>query len=283
MNRPEPLPTPTHDGPIAARRITLWVRRHPLLAYFGLTYALSWLAWIPWVLGNRDAVGAVLFIVGGFGPPASAAIVTRFTGGSVRTWARPIVHWRVAGRYYLYALGLPALLLAAVNLELALLGHGVDLDLLPRRLPAYLATLAFVAVLGGGLEEPGWRGFALPRLQAVRSPLTATLLLGFAWGVWHIPLYGPLGFAVPLVLAFFYTWLYNRTGSVLLCILLHASLSPAIDTLILLPNDGRGLVSVDVAIFGTLIAAAAILVGLTRGRLGHQASRQESGPSGGTE
>ena len=48
----------------------------------------------------------------------------------------------------------------------------------------------------------------------------------FGLGIWHVPLYGPAGFVVPLVLAFYYTWLYNQTKSVLLCILLHASFTP---------------------------------------------------------
>jgi Type II CAAX prenyl endopeptidase Rce1-like len=144
---------------------------------------------------------------------------------------------RVPVPYYCYALGLPPLLYGLVDLVLALLGYEVDPSLLAERAPAYLATLVFVAVLGGGLEEPGWRGFALPRLEHRYTPVVATLILGLAWGVWHVPLYGPLGFVVPLVLAFFYTWLYNRTGSVLLRILLHASFTPAQDHLVLLPDD----------------------------------------------
>ena len=86
-----------------------------------------------------------------------------------------------------------------------------------------------------------------------------------------MPLYGPLGFVVPLVLAFFYTWLYNRTGSVLLCILLHASFTPAQDHLVLLPDDvvdAAQLGAIDFVIFGTYVAAVLLMVGLTRGRLG---------------
>jgi uncharacterized membrane protein len=80
----------------------------------------------------------------------------------------------------------------------------------------------------------------------------------------HIPLYGPLGFVVPLVLAFFYTWLYNRTQSVLLCILLHASFTAAQDHL-LLSTDSR---MVDAVLLGTYIVVAAALIVATRGRLG---------------
>ena len=245
-----------------------WVQRHPVLAFVALAYALSWLTWLPALLGFG---GMGMVVVGGFGPLVAALVVTRYTGGSVRAWARPIARWRVPARYYVYALGLPPLLYGLVDVTLALLGYDVDLSLLPERLPAYLATLVFVAVLGGGLEEPGWRGFALPRLEQRFTPVVATLILGLAWGMWHVPLYGPLGFVVPLVLAFFYTWLYNRTGSVLLCIVLHASFTPAQDHLLLLPDDvvdAGHLGTIDFVVLGAYVAAALVLVGLTRGRLG---------------
>lgn len=202
-----------------------WVGEHTLAAFFLLAYAISWSCWlIAYVVGG--AVGMVIFIIGGFGPAIAALVVTRLTGGSVRAWASRIVSWRAPSRFYLYALGLPALLFSAMNLELALLGENVDASLLFSRLPAYLLTLVFVAILGGGLEEPGWRGYALGRLQERHTPLWATLILGLLWGVWHVPIYGPAGFVVPLGLAFFYTYLFNKTGSILLCVLLHGSLTP---------------------------------------------------------
>jgi membrane protease YdiL (CAAX protease family) len=129
--------------------------------------------------------------------------------------------------------------------------------------------LLITAVIFGGQEEPGWRGYALPALQQRRSPLVATLILGLGWGVWHIPLYGPAGFIVPLVLAFFYSWLYNRTQSVLLCILLHASFTAAQDHL-LLTADSR---IVDVVLLGTYLVGAGVLIAVTRGRLGLPANK----------
>lgn len=81
---------------------------------------------------------------------------------------------------------------------------------------------------------------------------------------------------VPLVLAFSYTWLYNRTGSVLLCILLHASFTPAQDHLILLPSNtihpGSGVNAIDFDVIGTYLVAALALVVITRGRLGQERS-----------
>ena len=94
--------------------------------------------------------------------------------------------------------------------------------------------------------------------------MVATLFLGLAWGIWHVPLYGPAGFVVPLVLAFFYTWLYNKTGSVLLCILLHASSTPAQDHLLLTADS----LTVDVTLLTTYVVAAAVVIIASRARLG---------------
>jgi membrane protease YdiL (CAAX protease family) len=239
-----------------------WVYRRPLVTFFVLAYLLSWLVWIPATfLGGNLAV----LVVGAFGPAVAASVVLWATGGSVRAWVRQIVRWRVRLRYYVYALGLPALLFAAVNLALAVLGKDIDLSLLRQRLPSYLAAFVFVTLLGGGQEEPGWRGFALPRLQARLTPVTATLLLGFLWGLWHLPIYG-IGFIGPMLFAFFYTYLYNRTGSIGLCMLLHGGFTAALDNLSLTTDDR----TVDLTIAGILVTATLILITLTRGRLGYQ-------------
>jgi uncharacterized protein len=244
-----------------------WVSRHPFLTFVGLTYTFSWTFWlIAWAGG-----GTIPFLIGGLGPLFAAAAVTRLTGGSLRDWLRPVWRWRVSPRWWAYAVALPALLFAAVSLVLQLTGSPVDWSLALTRLPAYAGTFVFVLLLGGALEEPGWRGFGLPELQKRHSPVRATLLLGLAWGVWHVPIYGPAGFVVPMVLAFFYTVLWNRTHSVGLCILLHASFTPAQDHLILMARSKAYttvLDAPDFAILGTYVVAVLILLAVTRGRLG---------------
>ena len=250
----DPLPT------VPAGGLRGWVRRHPVAAFFILAYTLSWLIWIPAALAGASQV---LLIPGAFGPAVAAYVVLRVTGGSVRAWARQILHWRVRPRWYLYALGLPALLFAAINLALALLGKPIDLSLLADRAPSYLAGFAFITLLGGGQEEPGWRGFALPRLQQRFTPLRATLVLAVLWGLWHLPIYG-IGFVGPMLFAVFYTYLYNRTGSVGLCMLLHGSFTAALDNLTLTADS----LTVDLTILATLVAATLVLVAGTRGRLG---------------
>jgi membrane protease YdiL (CAAX protease family) len=243
------------------------VERHPFAAFVALAYALSWTLWVLAALGG----GTVPFLLGALGPMAAAAVVTRRTGGSLRAWIAPVWRWRVPLRWWAYALGLPALLYAVVSLVLQLLGEPVDWSLGVGRLPDYAATFLFVLVLGGALEEPGWRGFGLPLLQQSHTPLVATLLLGLAWGFWHVPVYGPAGFVVPTVLAFFYTFLWNRTRSLALCLLLHASFTPAQDHFVLMARDRAytdALDTPDLVILGTYLAAAALLVVVTRGRLG---------------
>jgi membrane protease YdiL (CAAX protease family) len=198
-----------------AGRFDAWINRSPLRAFFVLAYAISWTAWLPAIAGSDSAPVVVLFFAGGLGPGIAAALVVHHTGRSVRDWGRGMLRWRVPGRYYLFALALPAALWAVIDLELALLGEHIDLSLIPARSASYAVTFGFVLIVGGGLEEAGWRGVALPRLQATRTPVRATLLLGVLWGLWHLPLYG-LGAIGPLFFAFPYTYLYNKTRSVLL-------------------------------------------------------------------
>jgi membrane protease YdiL (CAAX protease family) len=248
---------------LAEARPGTLVNRHPLIFYFALTYAISWPLWLLSRLAG-GTLGTVLLVIGGFGPMVAAAVTIRRSGGSLSDWARGFLRWRVPIAYYVYALALPVLIMALTNLSLAALGTPPDWSAVTGRLPAYLQTFLLTALIFGGQEEPGWRGFALPRLQQQHSPLVATLILGLAWGVWHIPLYGPAGFAVPLVLAFFYTWLYNKTGSALLCIVLHASFTPAQDHLLLTADS----LVVDVVLLVTYLVTAGALILLTRGRLG---------------
>src|SRR4029450_8359184 len=156
-------------------------RRHPLLWYFALAYAISWPFWVLSRL-TGGTVGIVMIVVGGFGPMLAAAIVLRWNGESLTEWLRGINRWRVPISYYVYVLGLPVLIMAAMNLVLAALGQQPGLSTPPDRVPAYLHGCLLTAVIFGRQEDPGWRGFALRRLEQRYSAIRATLILGLGWG-----------------------------------------------------------------------------------------------------
>ncbi|MFB6074492.1 MAG: lysostaphin resistance A-like protein [Haloarculaceae archaeon] len=209
---------------------------HQVPAFAALTLAWSWAAWLPLSLGVIDAGGTTnpLVFVGGFGPPVAAVVVTWLTGRRVRSFLREALHWRVAPRWYLAALALPVAYLTIPNGAVyAFLGRSFEVSALLRRLPQLPLALVALALVGGGQEELGWRGFALDRLQSRYGPVPATLGLGVLWACWHLPLFltpwhhsnvpFPAYLLIVVGTAFVFTWLYNVTGSVLVTMLLHGT------------------------------------------------------------
>lgn len=265
---------------------------HPVATFFALAYGISWLAWLGPVLGLSEPVATLGFIVGGYGPALAALVVVWLGSDSVRAWARQIVDWRVAPRWYVAALTIPLLLIALTSAGLELVGTSVDPGLLPERASLVFISFISIALVGGGNEEPGWRGLALPKLQEQYAPVPATLILGVVWALWHLPLLatGPTAFhglaefaaLAPSIgvrilnivgIAFILTWIYNGTGSVLLAILAHTGFNTANSTLVPLPLDviSAGdsttiLVITTVAVWG--IVAALFVV--TRGQFGYE-------------
>ena len=135
-------------------------------------------------------------------------------------------------------------------------------------------------------EEPGWRGFALPHLQAAYGPIMATIILGTLRGIWHLPalftpLLGPFtveGFIVFVLTAaagtFLYTWVFNNTrGSIWMAMVLHASRNAASQVVSSLIPDNVILTGwINVIVF-TLTALLVVM--LTRGTLGYRSERIE--------
>jgi membrane protease YdiL (CAAX protease family) len=269
--------------------------RHPLVFYFVIGYGGSWLLALPYV---RFAHGAGLLpfrwpvpfavsaaVIPFAGPFLAAFIMTGSTEGraGIRRLLRRIVLWRVGLQWYLFALvGIPATTVLG-----AILLPGVMASF---RAPAlswvltYAVSFVVAFVIGGPLgEEPGWRGFALPRLQQLCCPLVGTLVLGSLHVLWHLPYFFIPEWGTPrdtilevscyvlsgVALTFVYTWLFNRTkGSVLLAILAHTSVDAFNPSQFFLAPIVRGASNLPFLIaFGPV---AVLLVVFTRGRLGYQ-------------
>ncbi|MFC7029159.1 hypothetical protein ACFQH8_20350 [Halomicroarcula sp. GCM10025710] len=138
------------------------VDANPVVAFFVIAYAISWVAWLGPILAMPEPLGTLGFVVGGFGPFLAALLVTWLGSDSVRAWARQIVDWRVAPRWYVAAFGIPLLLITLTSIGLTVAGTSVDPGLLPGRVSLVLVSFVGIALVGGGNEEPGWRGLALP-------------------------------------------------------------------------------------------------------------------------
>jgi membrane protease YdiL (CAAX protease family) len=206
------------------------VRRYPVTAFFVLACALSW--W-PWILYS---VGLSPTPIVGVGPFLAALLVLALTEGKsgVVGLLRRMVRWRVGLQWYAVALLLPiVVILAAAALNVFLLGAQrtssvADLGGWSSFLLLFLLSL-LIPGFAGTWEEPGFRGYALPRLQFRYSALIASLILGVLWAFWHLP-FVVTGEHIWIDATLFiiewsivYTWLFNNAkGSVLIVMLFHA-------------------------------------------------------------
>jgi membrane protease YdiL (CAAX protease family) len=243
------------------------IRRHPLAAYCVLAYAISWLLVSPLVAAAWGLLpihpAPAWHALGAIGPIAAALIVTAIVGGKwgLRPFATRLVRWRVAPGWCLLALSpLPLFAFSALALHIAT-GHWPGFGHIWHD-PALVLSWGAGFAYGIG-EEPGWRGFALPRLQERHNALAASLLLAAIWIGWHAAYFTYrfqpgvsqfIGFAIGLAAgAVLLTCLYNGSGgSVLLAIVYHATLNAVYDPAVASPGI--------LAIMTTAIIAGALLI-----------------------
>jgi uncharacterized protein len=209
-------------------RSTGWLKHHRLLAFFILTYAISWASWPAYAAG---LIPRMEFLP--IGPLAAALIVIALAEGrkGFRAWGRRLIRWRAGWVWYAVALFLPVLLvLASGFITMALGSPAPGLTQVTWSGMLTVFTVRLVNPLDGALgEEPGFRGYALPLLQASRTPLASAAILGVLVALWHLPLVlfaglSLIGLPTTFAITFLYVWLFNHTGgSVLLTLLFHNS------------------------------------------------------------
>lgn len=235
--------------------------RTALILYFVLAFAITWITQIAGIqmaqstgilFSNEDNFWHFIALVFhgdirlpylifsmGAGPLLAALIVLAIFDGraGIKQLFSQIGRWRLSARWYLIILALP-IVLSVISLLFGFLSNGMRALKLDPRLPSvyFLPFLLYMIVFTGFWEEPGWRGFALPRLQKAFNAETSSWILGVLWGAWHLPvnLYlnweaGP-AVIIPIIVGLLLatvgwtivnTWVYNNTRSLFLIIILH--------------------------------------------------------------
>ena len=256
--------------------IRAFTKRHPLLSFYALVFAITWGVFVVAVGGPGGIpatkeefttlpLGAILAVL--VGPSVSGIVLTGLVYGreGLRDLLTRMRRWRVGARWYAVALLTAPLVFTAVLIPLSLIS--------PVFLPGIFASEAkvsfvlmsiVVALTVGIFEELGWTGFAVPTLLKLRYGVLSTgLIVGVLWGAWHLlgndiwasvatsggfPLalfvvLSGLSLLVGGLLAFrvLMVWVYERTGSLLVAMLMHASLSAC--QFILGPVAGPGALS----------------------------------------
>jgi membrane protease YdiL (CAAX protease family) len=283
----------------AASGLRGWLQRHPLTGFFVLAYVFSTLVSLPyilfvWGLSPNDMMAGFM-LKQWVGPALAAMVMAVVMGGrpGLRELRASGRDWRVGWPWYVSVLAVPpVLILAGV---LLVLGVPATLPAIgPEIVASYVGYFVLVFLAVGLPEELGWRGFALPRLQARFGPLRGTLILGVLWAGWHLPFFltpdhggGPgadvlavagnfaVFTAMVVVMAVPFTFVFNRTGgSVFMVALLHAAIdTPQLVWLpLLLPvgaaNSTTGELRLNLAVLLAFGVVAVLIVAFTKGRLG---------------
>jgi membrane protease YdiL (CAAX protease family) len=230
--------------------------KKPLLSFFVLTYAISWVIWTPIVINyyrnpfpvsfaETPVLLILLVFLGFFGPTFSALIMAGIEEGSngIKKLLSGWKLWRVGVRWYL-AILVSQIVIELLATQLSITFQDVSPDVTWNAWFGVFPMFLRAALIGGAIaEETGWRGYALPRLVKTKSALTSSIIIGLIWGAWHLPisLIPGANFPVPLNPLLFFvftlnaifisivmTWLFNNTrGSIFLCYLYHVMLNTA--------------------------------------------------------
>lgn len=207
--------------------------------FFLSTYVLAWLFFVTVAVTARpsmSAIHSVLATLGAYSPSVVALALTWRSEGreGVRRLIAPIFRWNLAAGWYAFAVTF----LIGIKLLAASIIR-ISTGAWPRFGTESLFLIPFAIALSTPFqagEEIGWRGYALPRLADRMGLRAGSLLLGVLWATWHLPLFFALGadkyqqsFWVYLLtvtaLSVTAAWLYARTGSLGMVMLMHAAVN----------------------------------------------------------
>ncbi len=221
--------------------IKTFIQRHPVATYFSMTYIISWVGALvvvaPTLLRGESLSrldGILMYPILILGPCITGIVLISIVAGKqgLRDLFSRITHVHVRLRWYTAALLIPPILILIALFFLRTLFS-------PVFTPGLNPFGLMFGIVSALIEEIGWMGYAFPKLREKHSPLSAALLLGVLWGLWHLPVIDFLGAAsphgvywLPFALAFvvaltalrvLIVWVYSNTSSILLSQIMHAS------------------------------------------------------------
>jgi uncharacterized protein len=239
-------------------------KKNAPLVFLLLTFFISWglivlLAGpgnIPINAEKSQDLLPLLYIMMLVGPSASGLLMIGFTNGKkgFRDFWSKLTKWRIGGKWYLFALLSAPVLALVILFVLSVFSP----DFRPGFIDAidkgsFLFSGLLIGLMVGLFEETGWSGFLIPEMRLRHSIFYTGLVVGLIWGAWHFILFwendsflGILPLAILITRLFtwlppfriFMVWILDRTGSLLLVILTHASL--VFTTTVIVPMSLNG-------------------------------------------
>jgi uncharacterized protein len=268
------------------------------LTYFALVFVISW-GGVLLIVGPRglplsserfESLGALVYIGILAGPCLAGILLTVLIDGKagVRELLARLCRWRVGVRWYAVALVWPLVITVTVLL-LSLVSSDFRPALFESNDKAGIVMRAVgPSLIFGFFEEIGWTGFAVPRLLSRHAVLWTGLIVGVVWGAWHFPLFwesdtfsGTLPLAILLARLFSWlpafrvlmVWVYDRTGSLLVVMLMHVALVATQLVLVPATQTGVALLMGVLALAATAWLVVAVVAVATRAQLSRRPSR----------
>ncbi len=246
-----------------------FIKQHQVALYFIMTFAISWgciilIIGIDGILGIKPVSEEQLpfvYLATLTGPSIAGIVMTALVYGRAgfSDLRSRLFKLRVNIRWYVIALIMTPIVFGGVILILSMISSEYYPAILISDEKVSLVISGILAgLLVGILEELGWTGFVIPQMRLRYSKIKTGLILGFLWGLWHFPLFSMYAssmqpFAIALLLARLFSWLpafrvllvwvYDRTESLLLVMLMHASLV-AWTTTILAPSPNTEITTI---------------------------------------
>jgi uncharacterized protein len=240
-----------------------------IVKFLLLTFGISWICWGSIIAANQfgllpygTSFSMVLFIIGGNGAPIASYILLK-RWGEVDGF-KSFLKRNFALKTSIYHYGL-ILILLAIHFIIPILLMSTN-----RKVPIYLGILMIpVMIVGGGLEEIGWRGILQPYLETFNSFFTSTIIVAVIWAIWHLPLWFIRGtsqfrtsflmFAVAVLgIAFSLAVIRRTTNNVFMCILFHSCIN-SFSGVFMLQQDLSTIITTVVEIILALFIVLALL------------------------